>query len=72
MLPSRTTDKLEGWSWGKVGAMTLRSTWKKWREARVISERGDDMPCREASELEPPLGGRLMWADGDAWQATNG
>jgi hypothetical protein len=52
--------------------MTLRSTWRKWREARVISERGDDRPCREAAELEPPLGGRLMWADGDVWQATNG
>jgi hypothetical protein len=52
--------------------MALRGTWKKWRGARVISERGDDMPCREASELEPPLGERLMWADGDAWQATNG
>ena len=60
MLPSGTTDKLEGRSW------------RKWREARVISERGDDMPCREAAELEPPLGGRLMWADGDVWQATNG
>jgi hypothetical protein len=72
MLPSGTTDELEGRSWGMVGAMTLRSTWKKWREARVISERGDDRPCREASELEPPLGGRLMWEDGDAWQATNG
>jgi hypothetical protein len=47
MLPSRTTDELEGRSWGMVGAMTLRSTWKKWREVRVISERGDDKPCRE-------------------------
>jgi hypothetical protein len=33
---------------------------------------GDDRPCREEAELEPPLGRRLMWADGDAWQATNG
>ena len=55
-----------------VGAMISRGTWKKWRGARVISERGDDRPCREASELEPPLGERMMWADGDAWQATRG
>ena len=40
MLPSGTTDELEGRSWGTVGVMTLRSTWRKWREARVISERG--------------------------------
>jgi hypothetical protein len=55
-----------------VGAMTLRGTWQKWRGARVISERGDDRPRREASELEPPLGERLMRTNGDAWQATNG
>jgi hypothetical protein len=55
-----------------VGAITWRGTWRKWRGARVISERGDDRPCREASELEPPLGGRLMRTNGDAWQATNG
>jgi hypothetical protein len=71
MLPSGTTDELEGQSWGMVGALTLRSTWRKWREVRVISERGGDRPCREAAELEPPLGGRLMWADGDARRATN-
>jgi hypothetical protein len=37
-----------------------------------MSEMGDDRPCREASELEPPLGERLMRTNGDAWQATNG
>jgi hypothetical protein len=50
----------------------LRGTWQKWGGARVISERGDGRPCREASELEPPLGERLMRKNGDAWQATNG
>jgi hypothetical protein len=55
-----------------VGAMKLRGMWQKWRGARVISERGDDRPCREASELEPPLGERLMRTNGDAWQETNG
>ena len=54
-----------------VGAMTMRGTWQKWRGSRVISERGDDRPCREASELEPPLGERLMRTDGDAWQVMN-
>jgi hypothetical protein len=38
----------------------------------VISERGDNRSCREASELEPPLGERLMRTGGEAWQATNG
>jgi hypothetical protein len=33
MLPSGTTDELEGRSWGMVGALTLRSTWRKWRES---------------------------------------
>jgi hypothetical protein len=72
MLPSGTTDKLEGRSWDIVGAMALRGTWKKWRGARVITEMGDNRPCRKASELELPLGGKLRWKEGDAWQATNG
>jgi hypothetical protein len=72
LLPSGTTDELEGRSWDMVGATTLRGTWQKWRRTRVISERGDDRPCREASELEPPLGERLMRTNGNAWQATNG
>ena len=55
-----------------VGAITWRGTWQKWRGSRVILERGDDRPCREASELEPPLGERLMRTNEDAWQAMNG
>ena len=55
-----------------MGAITWRGTWQKWRGARVMSEMGDDRPCREASKLEPPLGERLMRTNGDAWQATNG
>jgi hypothetical protein len=67
MLPSGTTDRLEGRSWDMVGAMALRGTWKKWRGARVITERGDNRPCRKASETELPLGGKLMWKEGDVW-----
>jgi hypothetical protein len=55
-----------------MGEITWRGTWQKWRGARVMSEMGDDRPCREVSELEPPLGERLMRTNGDAWQATNG
>jgi hypothetical protein len=44
-----------------VGAMALRGTWKKWRGAKVMTERGDDRPCRKAFEMELPLGGKLMW-----------
>jgi hypothetical protein len=71
MLSSGTTDRLEGWSWDMVGAMALRGTWKKWRGATMIIERGDNRPCRKASETELPLGGKLMWKEGDVW-VTNG
>jgi hypothetical protein len=50
-----------------VGAMALRGTWKKWRGAKVMTERGDDRPCIKAFETELPLGGKLMWKEGDVW-----
>jgi len=40
-LPSGTTDKLEGRTWGTERAMALRGTWQKWKGVRVITERGD-------------------------------
>jgi len=47
--------------------MALRGTWKKWRGAKVIAEKGDNRPCSTASEMELLLGGKLMWKGGDAW-----